>query len=201
MSSAEQIAVIPANTVVVLGNHPFTVGNQVAASSASAGVTLRGVNRPGSYNASNEIAQPATQDILLVSVQGGTQVGTDVTFDPADYPALANAHVDGGTLDEADRLRVVVQLKGANGRTLGTLHRVAASADPASGEFKTSAAGLLTLGEIDLVDDPIGYTVEVWLIPADKITEQAIPQTVLGEIVVDGVVAAEGGEVRLSRLG
>lgn len=199
MSSAPQLVNLVASTETMLGKAPFSVGNQVAAHS-TAGATLYGVNRPGAYNANNYIDQPDVQNIFVADIDAGTQDGTDVTFDAADFPALANLST--AVVSDANRLANVVILKGTDGRVLNILTQIALAGNPAAGQFSVTAGAtnVLKLGEIDLVNDPTGYIVEVWMTPVADIKSVAVAAGVNAEIECSEVMLATAA-TQLQRLG
>ena len=125
---------------------PFLPG-QKARLSSTAAANVYGANHPTKVDADKYLA-----------FQGD---GTTVAWDDSDFAALAAAHVDGGALATADILRVIVKVGGT------VLERVAASATPSAGEFKTSGTTDLTLG--DAPDD--GQLVEVLILDAADVSQ------------------------------
>jgi hypothetical protein len=203
-----QIVAVPVGTEVALGKTPFIPLQPVAAYAAAA-ATLYGVDHPGT----NALRQgqylndgdPKTVGIgaengdtvkyLRLSLSAGTQAGSDVTFDSADFPALANA--DTAAVTDANRLRVVVRVMGTGNRVLSVLNRVTAAADPGAGEFKTSGSTVLTIGEVLVTD---GTEIEVWMLDADDIASYSVTANLPNEVLAHGVVSSAGSEVRLERL-
>lgn len=139
----DQIIKIAANTETVLAVSPFLPQNptnyQAAAAAEVYGVYLAGRDaRDGDY-------------------QRWTGDGTKVAWTSTEIVNLANAHVDAGTLADEDVLRVAVKVNGE------VLHRVAASATPGAGEFKTSGTTTITFGEAPAA----GAKVEMFLAGTD----------------------------------
>lgn len=194
-----QTVVVADATETYLVRSPFQPGQPVNAQAAVDATVLRYVNNPGSnplrQNQGIDNSNGDTQKVLRIALDG-----TTTQFSSADYPALANAHVDGGVLAEADRLRVVAVKRGVGQEFLGILGRVAASGSPTAAQFKTSGAGpiLLDLGDAGNA----GEDLELWILDAaDIVTEATLDQYLLTEVDTGAVVSVDGGAVTLTKIG
>lgn len=191
MSMIQNLA---ASTEVVLGESPFTIGRFASAYCAAASKKLYGVLSPGTNRLRMGVLDTtlaATEKILRIEGDGSA-----VAFDDADYEQLANAHVDSGTLSEADRLRVVVLEKNSQNQIIRILNRVAASDTPASGEFKTSGDTVLTVGAA-LSE---GAYFEIWILDASDITTYSPTQYLELDIQIHDVMSADNAlQIRAQR--
>lgn len=172
------IQTLAASTEYHLTQSPFNLGSTVSAFCAAASKTLYGVMDPGSNDARMGGLDNSLADAAKVLNIGGD--GSTVAFTHSDYSFLVGAHVDGGTLAEADRLRVIVQEVGSHGQVLRTLNRVAAGETPSDGEFKTSGAVTLTVGTAL----PEGAWFRVLKLAAADIVAQTLDQYVPKEVTV-----------------
>lgn len=215
MSSAPQIVTLVATVETSLESLPFTGHNQIQAN-ATAAATLRGVNHPGinilrqgfglhdgdpaTVGIGSEVSDTVRYIKAQVLPTVFTQSGTDITINSNKFPALLNANF--AVLSEANRLEVVARTVGLNSTdVLGTLKRVTAAADPAAGEFKVSEAGgvvTVTVGEVDLVADPVGYSLEIWLADPEDIYSLAIADILPVEAISHDVMTATGANIALS---
>jgi Fe-S cluster assembly iron-binding protein IscA len=202
MANPQTVSIADA-TETYLVRSPFQPGQPVNAQSSAASVPVYGVNHPGT----NELRQGQGIDNTTADDQKVLRItsdGSTVVFDEDDYPALANAHVDSGSLSEADRLRVVVRTLGVGQEHLSILNRVAASATPSSGEFNTSeVSGVITLTIGSAETEGIDY--EVWILDADDVTlEATLDQYMLTEIDTYAVISVDAGQgetVTLTKIG
>lgn len=167
-----------------IGASPFGEDQPVAAHSAfSTDANLYGVNHPGTNHAT-KIARIALD-------------GTTTTFNSTDFPLLASAHVDGGSLAEADRLRLVAIIRGVSQRFLKILNRVAASATPAAGEFKSSGAAPITITLGDAENE--GASLELWMLAATDIQTSVLDGVGPTQVLAREVFSADAPVV-LQRL-
>lgn len=176
---------LAAGTEVVLGATPFTIGQHVSAYCAAASKKLYGVLSPGT----NRLRQGVLDNIVsdtekVLRIEGD---GSTVAFDDADYSQLANAHVDGGSLAEADRLRVVVLEKNGQNQLIRILNRVASGDTPSDGEFKTSGTTVLTVGAALNA----GSYFEIWILDAADITTYSPTQYLELDVQVHDVMSAD----------
>jgi len=199
MVLAQTVSVADA-TETYLVRSPFQPGQPVNAQAAVDATEVYGVNHPGS----NPLRQGQGIDNAVSDDQKVLRIGLDgttVAFDEDDYPALANAHVDGGVLAEADRLRVVVRTLGVGLLHLSILNRVAASATPSAGEFKIleiSGVRTLTIGDAG----NSGTDLEIWILDAaDVVNAATLTQYMLTEVDTYAVLSVDGGAVTLTKIG
>lgn len=171
-----QIRAIVADTETVLNVSPFLPRNPVRWES-DAGATVNGVNLSG-------------KDARGGNYQRWVGDGSTVAWTSTTLVNLANAHVDGGALSQADVLRVVVKVNGA------ILKRVAASATPGAGEFKTSGSVTLTLGTAPA----LGAKVEFFLQAAADVGSSTIPAGGVSHEVAANEVVISSAAATVSRL-
>lgn len=148
-----QVIALTADEETELTKSPFIVDTPVRFES-HAGASVYATNLPG-------------RDARGGEYQRFEGDGSKTVWTSTEVVNLANAHVDGGTLDDDDRLRVVLKVDGV------VKKRVAASATPGAGEFKTSGSSPISLTLGDTVDD--GGKIELFLRDADDITTLTIP--------------------------
>ena len=129
MAGQPQIKTLAVDTEVLLGASPFGVEQPARVKSLGAAV-LYGIEHPG------------IADETRVLRIGGD--GTTTQFSSAKYSLLASADVQ-ATITAANRLRVVVLVKGVGNKILSVLNRVGSAATPGAGEFKVSGAGPVLL--------------------------------------------------------
>lgn len=117
------------NAGVICNRSPLLPRHPLRVFSRTASARLYGAYKPG------------TDSAKYIKIKGA-DLSTTTTLSSAKVAKLLDAHVDGGTLNAADYLRVIVVKNGV----LQT--RVAASATPSGAQFKTSGAGpiIVTLG-------------------------------------------------------
>lgn len=190
---SDLIKAVTASTATLLGTSPFLVGD-VCAAHIVAGGTIYGVNHPGQ----NPLRQGITggidssvhssQKFLRLTLDGST-----VSFTEDDYPALANAHDDSGSLTDANRLRIVAREVGVGGTVTGLLKRVQSdtSGGAASGEFLVKDdTGTMTLEIGDAGSD--GEILELWLLDAADIDSTTVTAALPTELECSDVIVATG---------
>lgn len=166
-----QLVALAAGVETELTTTPF-LANQPAEANSVAGGALHATNLPAK-NARNGNYQkfngPGATSITSTSIVN-----------------LANAHVDGGTLNDVDVLRVIVKINGVIQK------RVAAAASPSAGQFKTSGAGPITLTFGASI--PATSVVEIFLREASEIAAFTLvantPQEVASYQVMRAVAAS-----------
>lgn len=188
----DQLVSLTASTEVYLRDTPFTPGQNIWVECVAASKKLYGVLSPGTnpiHQNGVDTKVSTTQKILQIGGDGST-----VAFDDEDYPALANAHVDDGTLAEADRLRVVVLERGQNNEVLRILNRVESGDTPSDGEFKTSGSTVLTVGAA--LNE--GARFEIWINDAADIETYSPTQYVTLPARVWDVMSADNAMTLLA---
>jgi hypothetical protein len=129
---------------------PFLPGQPIAAFCTTGTPSIYGANHPGKNSATKYLMIEGT--------------GAKTSWDEDDYAILDTVHVDTGSLAIADQLRVIVMVDGVIKK------RVAASASPSAGQFKTSTEsgtkGTLTLGDTVAA----GGKIEVLILAAADVT-------------------------------
>ena len=182
---ADSIKEVTASTETLLGTHPFATSQPMAVHVAT-NATLYSVYHPG--------VSSATKYFRV------TLDGTTTTFSEADYSVLANLHDDGGSLTDANRLRVVARKLGVGGTVTELLARAQSdkSGGPASGEFlvKTvSGNQVLEIGDAGTS----GEDLEVWILDAADITSVSVTANLPEETTAQDVVVCTQA-ARLIRL-
>lgn len=180
---------LAAATPVHASQSNFTVGDVVHATTATASTSIYRAVHPGTNTLRMGVLDTqlaATQKVIHIAGDG-----TTTTFAHTAYPALSAAHVDGGTLAVADNLRVIVQEIGSRNQVLRTLVRVAASATPTDGQFKTSGAVTLTVGAA-LAE---GAYFRVLILGAADIVTEAVTQYLPTRVTVGDFMIANNATV------
>lgn len=187
---SDLIKAITASTETQLGTSPFGVGEQCAAHIVGGG-TIYGVNHPGS----NTLRQGGGIDTSVstsVKYQRITLDGSTASWDVDDYANLANLHDDGGSLTDANRLRIVVREIGVGGVVTGILKRVQSdtSGGASAGEFlaKDVSGTGMTIEIGDAGND--GEMIEIWMLDAADIDSTTITAALPTLLTCNDVIVA-----------